>query len=108
MEHSLVHTLNQFFLHHDAVEDQVVPYVKAAEFIFLGVIVLMFLLARGQGRALVRRAAVAAAASAGVALLIAKVLATAVNRDRPFVSSPHSVHLFVSHAADPGFPSDHA
>jgi membrane-associated phospholipid phosphatase len=27
---------------------------------------------------------------------------------RPFVVDPHGVHLFSGHAADPGFPSDHA
>ena len=31
-----------------------------------------------------------------------------VDRARPFVADPHGVHLFASHAADPGFPSDHA
>ncbi|MGN6816789.1 MAG: phosphatase PAP2 family protein [Solirubrobacterales bacterium] len=29
-------------------------------------------------------------------------------RARPFVADPHGVHLFAGHAADPGFPSDHA
>ena len=31
-----------------------------------------------------------------------------VDRPRPFVTDPAGVHLFVRHAADPGFPSDHA
>jgi undecaprenyl-diphosphatase len=31
-----------------------------------------------------------------------------VDRARPFVAEPHGVHLFSPHAADPGFPSDHA
>ena len=30
------------------------------------------------------------------------------DRARPFVADPHGVHLFSGHAADPGFPSDHA
>jgi undecaprenyl-diphosphatase len=31
-----------------------------------------------------------------------------VDRPRPFVSDPSGVHLFSHHAADAGFPSDHA
>jgi undecaprenyl-diphosphatase len=36
------------------------------------------------------------------------VISELVDRARPFVADPHGVHLFSSHAADPGFPSDHA
>jgi undecaprenyl-diphosphatase len=30
------------------------------------------------------------------------------DRPRPFIAHPDTVHLFAKHAADPGFPSDHA
>jgi undecaprenyl-diphosphatase len=50
---------------------------------------------------------VAAGLTAGLALLLAYVVAGVVDRPRPFVAHP-SAHLFVSHAADAGFPSDHA
>ena len=50
----------------------------------------------------------AAVLSAGVALALAKVISEIVDRARPFVVDPHGVHLFSGHAADPGFPSDHA
>jgi undecaprenyl-diphosphatase len=36
------------------------------------------------------------------------VISELVDRARPFVADPHGVHLFSGHAADPGFPSDHA
>jgi undecaprenyl-diphosphatase len=36
------------------------------------------------------------------------VLSRLVDRPRPFVAHPAAVHLFSSHAADSGFPSDHA
>ena len=55
-----------------------------------------------------RRATVAAVLSAGLGLLVAKVISELVDRARPFVADPHGVHLFAGHAADPGFPSDHA
>jgi undecaprenyl-diphosphatase len=51
---------------------------------------------------------VAAGLSAGLALAIAQVLSRIVDRPRPFVADPGGVHLFVQHAPDPGFPSDHA
>jgi undecaprenyl-diphosphatase len=51
---------------------------------------------------------VAAVLSAGLGLAAAKVVSELVDRARPFVADPNGVHLFTSHAADPGFPSDHA
>jgi undecaprenyl-diphosphatase len=45
---------------------------------------------------------------AGLGLLAAKLISELVDRARPFVAEPHQVHLFAAHAADPGFPSDHA
>src|ERR671936_566034 len=108
MDTSVLHALNGFFFHHDAVEDPVVAYVNTAELLFAGMLVAAFVFVGGHRRRDTRRAAAAAGLSAGVALAIAHVLATAVDRPRPFVADPGSVHLFVRHAADPGFPSDHA
>jgi len=54
-----------------------------------------------------RRAAVAAGLSAVVALVVARFLAAAIDRNRPFVDHPLA-HNFLAHASDPGFPSDHA
>jgi undecaprenyl-diphosphatase len=51
---------------------------------------------------------VAAGLSAGLGLAVAQVVARLVDRPRPFVADPGTVHLFAHHAADPGFPSDHA
>ncbi|MBX5469115.1 MAG: phosphatase PAP2 family protein [Thermoleophilaceae bacterium] len=108
MDHPVVHALNQLFLRHDALEDPVVAYVNVSAPVFAAVLVVLFVAARGSARHAARRVAVAAAASAGVALLVANVLAGIVDRARPFAADPRSVHLFSHHAADPGFPSDHA
>jgi undecaprenyl-diphosphatase len=108
MDTSLLHALNGFLFHHDAVEDPVSAYERVAELAFLGMLIVAFVLARGRVRVEVRRAVVSAGLSAGVGLAIASVLARLVDRQRPFVVDPHGVHLFVQHAADPGFPSDHA
>jgi undecaprenyl-diphosphatase len=55
-----------------------------------------------------RRAAVAATAAAGLALLIAQPIADAVDRARPFVAHPSEAHLLIARSTDPSFPSDHA
>jgi undecaprenyl-diphosphatase len=107
MDTTILHALNAFFVHHDDVEDPVVAYTNAAELLFLGMLVGAFLLVGGHRRRDTRRAAVAAGISAAVALAIAQVLSGIVDRPRPFVADP-GVHLFAHHAADPGFPSDHA
>lgn len=108
MDYSLVHHLNVFLVHHDGLEDAVGVYEKIAELLFLGVLLVTFAVVRGRGRHAARRAVVAAGLSAGLGLAIAAVLAKIVDRPRPFVSHPGGVHLFVAHAPDPGFPSDHS
>jgi undecaprenyl-diphosphatase len=104
----LLHALNTFFLRHDAVEDPVVAYANAAEVLFLGALVVCFVLARGYRRRGAQRAVVAAGLSAGLALALAQLISRAVDRPRPFVADPSGVHVFAHHVADPGFPSDHA
>ncbi len=108
MDTSVLHALNGFLLRHDGVEDPIVAYVNAAELLFAGMLVAAFVLVGGHQRRDTRRAAAAAGLSAGVALLVAHFLSTLVDRPRPFAADPGSVHLFALHAADPGFPSDHA
>jgi undecaprenyl-diphosphatase len=108
IEWSVLHTLNNFLYHHDGVEDPLLAYINVSEALFVVTLVLVFLFANGEARRAWRRTALAAVLSAGVALAIAKVLSEIVDRARPFVVEPHGVHLFTAHAADPGFPSDHA
>lgn len=108
MEWSILHTLNDFLYRHDGVEDPLLLYINASEALFVGALVLVFLFANGERLRAWRRAALAAVLSAGVALLIAKCISELVDRARPFIVDPSGVHLFSGHAADPGFPSDHA
>jgi len=74
----------------------------------MGALVALFALLPGVRRRAGRRIAVAAAASAAVALAVGAVLSHLVDRARPFVTDPSGVHQFTHHAADAGFPSDHA
>jgi undecaprenyl-diphosphatase len=108
MDASLLHALNGFFFRHDAVEDPVTAYVNAAQILFLALLAILFVLVRGHERQAARRGAIAAGLSAALALLSGNVISGIVNRPRPFVAHPHAVHLFSHHAADAGFPSDHA
>src|SRR5690242_13110822 len=105
MDSSVLHTLNAFLVHHDTVEDPLVAYVGAAEVLFIALLAALFTLTRGFERRSARRGAVAAGLSAGVALVIGQVISRLVDRPRPFVADPSSVHLFSHHAADAGFPS---
>jgi undecaprenyl-diphosphatase len=103
---TLLHALNDYLFRHDAVEDPLLFYVNASEALFIAT--LVFLAAHGRRYAAWRRASMAAVLSAGFALSIAKVISGIVDRARPFVVDSDGVHLFSGHAADAGFPSDHA
>ncbi len=108
MDWSLLHALNDFLFRHDAVEDPMLFYVNASEALFAATLAVVFLAARGERHAGWRRAAVAAVLSAALALALGQAISDVVDRVRPFVAEPHQVHLFAAHAADAGFPSDHA
>ena len=105
---SITHGLNAWATRHDGVEDGISAYASASEALFLMLVVVLFVVVWGRMRTLARRAAVAAAASAGIALLIGQVLSHLVDRPRPFVAHPGLIRLFAPHAADASFPSDHA
>lgn len=104
MDWSLLHTLNDYLFRHDAVEDPLLFYVNASEALFIAMLAIVCLF----GRASWRRAAVAAGLSAALGLAVGKLISELVDRARPFVADPGGVHLFSRHAADAGFPSDHA
>ncbi|HKZ12463.1 MAG TPA: phosphatase PAP2 family protein [Solirubrobacterales bacterium] len=108
MEWSILHALNDFLYHHDAVEDPLLFYINLSEALFVATLGVIFVLANGDRWRAWRRTAVAAGLSAGLALAVGKVISELVDRSRPFVVDPNGVHLFSGHTADPGFPSDHA
>src|SRR3954453_3400174 len=101
-DYHLFRWANDLAAHHDRFEDPLRMYVQVSEVLFALGVVALFLFAGPR----IRRAAFAAAVSAGLALLVAHFIAGAVDRARPFVDHPHA-HLFLAHAADPGFPRDH-
>jgi undecaprenyl-diphosphatase len=100
----LLHTLNAFVAHRDALEDPVTAYVDASQILFASLVAAVFLVGGRRGA----RGAVAALAAAGIALALGQVLSHLVAEQRPFVTHPLLVHPLVSHAPDSSFPSDHA
>lgn len=108
MDFSLAHSLDTFSARHDGFEDTLGAYVGVSELLFLAVVVALFLIIPGTRRTVAQRAAVAAGATVAVALAIAHFISVAVDRPRPFIAHPGSIHPFLAHAADPSFPSDHA
>jgi undecaprenyl-diphosphatase len=103
----LAERANAFAQHHDGWEDLARAYAQLSEPLFIAG--LLILAAAGivlRRRALISASALAVAAS-GLAVGAAALIAGIVARPRPFVAH-HQVHLFLPHAADPGFPSDHA
>lgn len=108
MDFTLYRAFNGFAYHHDSWEDAATLFERNAPLIVVVLLAALFL-ARGKWMSVAaRRGVVAGALSAGLALAIGKLISDAVARQRPFVDHPHVAHLFAKHAADYGFPSDHA
>lgn len=101
MDLSLTRALNDLLVRHDVLEDALTWYAGASQLLFA--IALLALLALPRTRSV----AIVAAIATPAALLVAATVSALLPRARPFVSHP-GLHTFVAHAADPGFPSDHA
>ena len=108
MDLTLFKDLNGFAYHHDRFEDFLRFFSVYAEYMFLALLAVLFL-ARGRWASRnARHGVVAAGLSAALALGAAQVIVHLWQRPRPFVAHPEVAHLFVQHATDPSFPSDHA
>ena len=103
----LAESANAFAQRHDGWEDIARSYAALSESLFIAGVVLLAIV----GLVLRRRQWVAASAlsvvASAAAVAVAAVIARVVDRPRPFVDH-HRIHLFLAHAPDPGFPSDHA
>jgi undecaprenyl-diphosphatase len=108
MDHFVLFHLNALLVDHDGIEDPVRAYVQASEALFAVGLLLVVVVGAIRGRINLIAAGLSAGVSTVLALLIGKGISSLVDRPRPFVSHPRGVHLFVHHASDPGFPSDHA
>lgn len=101
VETSVTRSLNETVVRHDALADPVAWYATASAKLFAVALLIMLVLPQ------TRKAAIVAAMATPIALGLAAALAALVTRARPFASTD-TVHRLIAHAADNGFPSDHA
>ena len=105
---TLYKALNGYAYHHDGFEDSLRFVALNAQFAFLALLGVLFLV-RGKWRSLNgRHGVVAAGFSALLALGIAHLIAELWARPRPYVAHAADAHLFIARSHDPSFPSDHA
>jgi membrane-associated phospholipid phosphatase len=98
---------NRFAAHHDGWEDAARAWAQASELVFLGGVILLIAVGLVTRRRRLAAAGGLAVLAAGASLAVGLVVARLVDRPRPFVAHPQ-IHAFLPHAADGGFPSDHA
>jgi undecaprenyl-diphosphatase len=108
MDWMLFHALNGTLRGRDGPQD-VTEYFNAwAIFVLVGLAGATWFAARPGGSMRPKLAALSAALSAPLALLVNMVLGQLWSHDRPFVDHPHQTVLLVHHAPNNSFPSDHA
>jgi undecaprenyl-diphosphatase len=105
---SLFHTLNGALRHHDGGQDAAQIFNASAIFVLVGLAGAVWFAARPGGSQRSKLAALSAAVSAALALLLNAGLGQLWFHDRPFVDHPRATLLLISHGADNSFPSDHA
>src|SRR3954468_20322321 len=103
----LAEQANAFAVHHDGWEDAARAYAHFSEPLFLAGVIALALIGLILRRDRLLIGAALAVAASGPPLAFAAGLSRLVDRPRPFVAHPQ-IHAFLSHAADPSFPSDHA
>jgi undecaprenyl-diphosphatase len=103
----LAESANAFAQHHDGWEDAARSYAHLSEPLFIAGVILLAVAGLALRRRHLVSASVLAVVASGLAVTVAAVIARIVDRPRPFVAHPQ-IHLFLAHAPDPGFPSDHA
>src|SRR3954452_13485457 len=103
----LVDSANRFALRHDGWEDAAPAVARGSEAVFIALVAVLAIVGIVRRRRALVVASALAVVAAGTGLTVAAILSRVVARPRPFVSLPQ-IHLFLAHARDPGFPSDHA
>ena len=107
MDYDVSHSINDFTSRHDWIEDVFSFIAQDSQYIYAALLVVLFLVPMRWASPNLRRGVVAAVLAAGVGLLVAHGITMLWDRPRPFVAHPDSTHLFISHARDASFPSDH-
>jgi membrane-associated phospholipid phosphatase len=107
MDWRAYHAVNVFVSHHTWLGSVFRGIETASIPVFVVATVALWLLARPGGSPKWKLAAVSGLASAGVALIANRIIASIWHRDRPFQA--HRVaHVWGARKTDASFPSDHA
>jgi undecaprenyl-diphosphatase len=107
IDFTLFKAVNDLAASHDGIEDPLRVFAVNAQYAFVALLAVLFLL-RGKWRSVnARHGVVAAGFSALLALGLAHLIADLWARPRPYLAHP-GVHLFIAPSHDPSFPSDHA
>jgi undecaprenyl-diphosphatase len=107
MDVTLAEHANRFAAGHDGWEDVARAYAGISEPLFAAGVLALVLVGLVWRRRALTEAGVLALVAAGLGLAGGSLVAHLADRARPFVAHPQ-IHAFLHHAADPGFPSDHA
>lgn len=100
--------MNAALRHNEGGQDAAQIFNAWAIFALVAVAGAVWFIARPGGSTRSKLAALSAAISGGLALLVNLALGQLWFHDRPFVDHPHHTLLLIRHAADNSFPSDHA
>ncbi len=107
IDFTLFKAVNDMAAGHDGFEDVLRVFALNAQYAFVALLAVLFLV-RGKWRSVNgRHGVVAAGFSALLALAVAHLIADLWARPRPYLAHP-DVHLFIAPSHDPSFPSDHA
>ncbi len=104
---SLARGANRFAAHHDTWEDVAKIYADASQYLFAGLCLVLIVAGLLTRRTALAVAGALAGLAAAAGLVVAHVIAGAVDRQRPFAGDQR-IHAFLHHAADGSFPSEHA
>lgn len=108
MDWTLFHAINGLTRGRDGFQDAAEVYNASAIFAVAAVAGAIWFLARPGGSLRSKLAALSAAFSAALALLVNPALGSFWFHPRPFVDHPRATVLLVGHGGDNSFPSDHA
>jgi len=103
----IYHAVNRFVEHHSWLGRLFADIETYGTVLIAVAAVGLWLLARPGGDRKWKFAASSALGSAGLGLLINRIISSSYHRDRPFISHP-SAHVWGPHKTDPSLPSDHS
>jgi undecaprenyl-diphosphatase len=108
IDYTLFKALNDLAAQHDGlIEDPLRFFALNAQYVFVGLLALLFLVTGKWRSPAGRHGVIAAGFAALLALGAAQLIVDIWARPRPYVAHPDA-HLFIAPSHDPSFPSDHA